>query len=174
VILLTELSTRIAPPALLSDGQAVWRFTFNGDATYTDDNGVTFFWPIDTSVNEIRGVTLGTTNYLEVSSVASVRSTPESFYWDAPTLYVHHADNANDYTIGTATYRLLEASAGFATGRYPGQSSYYSGQYYDPRITNLGRLTKRVDPLKFGLLSFESSSYDLANADGDQDDITFE
>lgn len=172
MILLTELSTRIQPPALIADEQGVWKFSFNGDATYTDDNGVTLFWPIQPSVNEIRGVTLGTINYLEVSSLSAVRSTPESFFWDAPTLYIHHTNNENDYVIGTAVYRLLEASAGFATGRYPGQSSYYSGQFYDPRITNIGRLTKRVDPLKFGLLSFESSSYDLANADGDQDNIS--
>jgi len=172
LILLTELSTRAIPPSLLADEQGVWRFTFDGDATYVDDNGAEFFWPIDTSIKTIRGVTVGTTNYLEVSTLAAVRSTEESFYWNVSTLYVHHADNANDYTIGTAVYRLLTASAGFASGRYPGQVSYYSNQYYDPIITNVGSLSKRVDPLKFGLLSFESSSYDLANADGGKDAFT--
>ncbi|HMA78254.1 MAG TPA: hypothetical protein VKP88_03870, partial [Candidatus Paceibacterota bacterium] len=171
---LTELSTRTIPPNFLAHEQGVWRFTFAGDATYTDDNDITFFWPIDESIETIRGVTVGTTNYLEVSSVANCIATEDSFFWDdvPKRLYVHHADNVNDYTIGRATYRLLEVSAGFATGTYPGQVSYYSNQFYDPRITNIGRLSKRVDPLKFGLLSFESSSYDLANADGDQDDFT--
>jgi hypothetical protein len=174
MIILTEFSTRATPSDFISDGEGVWRYSFGGDETYIDDLGVEFYWSGRKQVFDIRGVVRGIVNYTEVLSVADCQNTPESFYWDDENkrIYVHHADNENDYAIGRATYRVVEATAGFATGRFPGQLSYYPELYFDPVLLSIGTLTKRVDPLKFGLLSFESSTYDLASADGGFDDFS--
>lgn len=175
MILITELSTRTTPPSLLSDGQAVWRFSFAGDETYIDDLGVQFVWRgINNQILDIRGVALGPTNYLEVDSVASCQAAEESFFWDSAnkTIYVHHPDNVNDYSISRAAIRFLESSAGYASGVLRDQPSYYPVLYFDPSLQDIGRLAKRVDPLKFGIISFESSSYQLDNADGQYDGFT--
>jgi hypothetical protein len=135
---------------------------------------VSFFWGDRQQISDLRGVVVGTNSYTQVFSVSDCRSQEQSFYWnDADKqLYVHHADNANDYTIGRSAYRILTAEAGYASGRFPGQISYYPELYFDPVLLSIGTLTKRVDPLKFGLLSFESSTYDLANADGGFDNYS--
>lgn len=168
MIILTELSTRIPAPDAISDGLGVWRYSFGGDEIYTDDLGATFFWGGRQEIINIRGVSVGVTNYLEVASVAACQANEESFYWDDANkrIYIHHAGNSNDYAIGGGVYRMLSVSAGYATGRFRGQASFYDELYYDPRILGIGSLQKQVDPLKFGLLSFESSSYELGNQDG--------
>jgi hypothetical protein len=174
MIVLTELSPRQVPPDCISEGEGVWRYSFGGDETYVDDDGNEFFWGGRKQMITIRGVVLGSKNYTEFTSIANVTANEESFYWDdaAKTLYVHHADNVNDYAVDREIYRILVVEAGYATGRFPGQISYYPDLYFDPRITDLGRLSKRVDPLKFGLLAFDQSSYRLGNADGLLDDVT--
>lgn len=174
MILLTELSTKAISPDLISDGQGVWRYSFGGDETYIDDLGAEFYWSGRKDIFQIRGVVYGTDLYTETFSVADCRAQSGSFYWDDANtrVYIHHTDEANDYAKGRAIYRIFEVSAGYATGRYDGQLSYYPDFYFDPRITEINDLQKRVDPLKFGLLSFESSSYQLGNADGVLDDFS--
>jgi hypothetical protein len=173
MVLLAELSIRSAPPDFISYGDGVWWYSFAGDETYVDDEGVTFIWGDRRDLLNVRGVALGAINYTETSSIALCAASEQSFYWDNANkrLYVHHAGDANDYTIGRDSYRILAVSAGYATGVLPDAISYFDGLYFDPIITALGRLSKIADPLKFGLLSFESSALDLANADAEFDRI---
>jgi len=173
---LTELSTRAIPPALLADEQGLWRFTFAGDETYIDDLGVEFYWSGIQDIITIRGVAVGTFNYTETASVAGCRAIQQSFFWDDANkrLYVHHEDNANDYTIGTTQYRTFTVFAGYASSAFPHQPSYYPRLFFDPVLRSVGSLSKAVDPLKFGLLSFTKSTYTLENADGKFDDFSLD
>lgn len=174
MILLTELSTRETPSSLLSDSQGVWRQSFGGEPSVIDEQGVEWFWTGRQQVIDIRGASVGTTNYAETTSLVDCRAQPGSIFWDDANSrnYVHHTNNENDYAIGRSIYALLIVSAGYATGRFPGQRSYYPDFYFDPVIQSIGALQKRVDPLKFGLLSFESSQYQLDNAAGKFDAFT--
>lgn len=174
MIILTEIAVNLQTPQLLSDGLGVWRYSFGGDEAYIDDLGEEFFWPNRIPITNIRGVRFGTVSYTEVASLAVCRSNPATWYWESASsrIYIHHENSENNFHKWTTVFVLAIARAGYATGRIPGQNQYFPNLFFDPIISNIGGLKKQVDPLAFGLLSFESSSFDLINSQSAFDDFS--
>jgi hypothetical protein len=161
-----------APEDFISTGEGVYEYTFGGDATYLDDQGVTFVWNGRRSITLVRSVRVDATIYSVQGSVAGVASTESSFYYDSgtTTLYVHHANDTPDRFIPRSSFFIGVISVAFSSGVLPGRNSYYNGIYYDPRLVSNISLDKTADSLQLGLLTFAISEIRIVNADGAFDD----
>lgn len=105
----------------------------------------------------------GDTWYSKVTSLANLRTTDSSFYFDGSTnrLYVHFAnydppDAFDDIRLGVGI-------------GYGNKGCYYDGIYYDARVLSVLAIGRSKDPLFFGKISFDSGTISLINADGEFD-----
>jgi hypothetical protein len=157
-----------------ADGLMV--FPFFGDETYTDpfDSSVWNWIGVTNDIDEVLGVTFRGVMYLPVSTIGDCKSTEDSFFWDDTNgyLYVHHTDSVLDYTFGTTERKYANLTNGYSTDYNHNTKNFYDSVYYDSRITGFTSISRTVDPLQFGLISFDKVDYRLVNQDSNFDDYT--
>lgn len=104
-------------------------------------------------------------SYSEVSTIANLRSTNQSWYfdYDLQILYVHFNNYSDPYDYNTLTF-------GITTG-YSTTGGFYNNVYYAGRIKSLPNISISRDPLNFGVLSYKDLTISLDNTDGAFDDF---
>jgi hypothetical protein len=167
-IILVELDIPFESAFLINYEAGIWfremsrliartsSFTLFG--TYASDNPTN-------QIYQIESARVGNIPYQKVTSLANLRITNKSFYYDIATTNIYfHFDNFSrpgllgEISIGVVT--------GYASTTKSDGTSYYNDIYYDPRVKSIPSLSKRKDPTFFGKLQFQGGSIKLDNIDG--------
>ena len=103
--------------------------------------------------------------YTSVSSLATLRSTNKSFYYDAATTIIYVHFDAFD-PPDVFTNKKIGVTTGFST-----RAIYLDDNYYEERLKSAPRISFSKDPLFWGILRFSENTIDLLNGDGYFDDF---
>lgn len=147
----------------------VWRANFNG--TFADWANEFLIGVDSLSISFIGSVTAikrnGSISFKlsKVSSVSSVESTRESFYFDSSdqSIYVHLPDGDSPFLFSMLANKLF----GFAN-----HGGVYNGLLYDGKVKSVPSIIKSKDVLFFGKIKFEGGTITLDNSDGFFDTFT--
>ena len=119
----------------------------------------------EAEIFNIGSVIVNGVQYTSVSTLATLRSTESTFKYDISTqlMLIHFEDDKNPDQFNGAI--KLGVVNGFAS-QLPG---IYNSTEYKPRVLSVPSFTESVDPLVFGLISFNTGAIALENTDGDLD-----
>jgi hypothetical protein len=108
----------------------------------------------------IGSLTVAGVTYTSAASLADMRSTDSSFFYDTTTtiLYVHFASRKKPFEF--ATIRLGISS------NFTNHAGVYNSAFYSPKVISVANDNKKKDPLFFGVQNFVSQSIVLDNTDG--------
>lgn len=140
-----------------------------GAALYTNNGWNTWYWTgVNNELLEIIGATYNGSPLTLTLSLADCTALAGSFYWDDTNgyYYVHYSESIGAWAVGADVASYSELYAGYASGYSPASRNYFDGLFFNPQITAFTGLKKKVDPLKFGLISFEEISFSLSNQNG--------
>jgi len=143
----------------------VYTIRFNGTRTYTDphDSTVWTWEDVTNDVDEVLGVNQAGEELFVVESINDCISLDGSWYWDDAegVLYIHWFDSIR-YPKGNLGNNSVIVS-GYSSGYSETTRNIFDEVYYEPLITSLQGLSKKVDPVKLGLLSFKRSGITLTD-----------
>lgn len=155
--------------------KGVFFLPFQGDTEYIDDNSDVFYWAgVSNETPIVTGVRFGTIQYTETTSLSDCTDNPGTFFYDSPTLYIHHLNSAHDISLKSDSREAQKQSIFASYGYDRTAKAYYDKVYYHPGISDVSDLSISADPLKLGLISFGESTIALQNIDGEYDDVTDE
>ena len=156
----------------------LWQITYSvdkPDSTFGFGNGAFAFGGFgnggvadlgnDKARLKIGSVFAGDTLLTRTTTLASVRSTDESFYFDTATqiLYVHFLNADPQDTIDPKQIGVVNG--------YSNKTAYYDDVLYDGRVLSVPNFSRKKDPLFFGKISFVGGNISLINTDGEFDDF---
>ena len=175
MIIFTKQGDRSSMPYLFAFDRGVYVFQFFGETSYTDEfDGSSWFWEgIDNSIDEVLGVIQEGTPLLQALTLDDCIIQESSWFWDDTNgyLYVHWLASTGDWHVDREASILSKIAAGYASGYVDDMHNVFDGVYYRPIITAVKGLSKSVDPLELGLISFGKSSFSLSNFNGEFDYI---
>jgi len=160
-IVLFEYDTPVDRSNMLNYEAGVWFWTITpGVVVVTDDNGNTgnYDWQNTIRYN-IKSFQYKDIFLTKTESLADLRLTENSFYYDTATtyLYIRLADFepvlTDQMIIGVAVGYSLKSNT----------DNYYFDNYYDPLISSIFQLKKGIDPLFYGLLRYQSGDIKFIN-----------
>jgi len=167
MIIYTKYGNKISIPYLTAFHGGVWCFSFFEDYDYVDPHdGSTWYWVgTDWTIVEIIAVFNYGTFLIRTTSEADCEALDRSFFWDDVNgiLYIRWPDSFDDHAVGRAYNSMSQLVHGYANGYSRINHNVFDGLYYDPIIVATGGLSKKVDPLKLGLIAFEKSSYSFTD-----------
>jgi hypothetical protein len=167
MIIYTKNGEKKEIPYLFAQQGGVWAFEFFGDETYVDpyDSSVWYWVGVTNDIDEIIGVAQGSDQLTLTSSVSDCVALQGSYYWDDTNgiLYVHWVDSDGDWSISRDTSAMSAIVPGWANGYSRINQNVFDGVFYNPKMTNISGLSKKVDPLKLGLIAFNSSQYAISD-----------
>jgi hypothetical protein len=98
--------------------------------------------------------------YIRVTTQANLRASNKSFLFDPVSTIVYvHFDNFDSYSL----FSIVEFGV---PDNYSTEDIYLNDQFYDGRITSLPNLSKKKDPLTFGVIQYGGGTIGLDNKDG--------
>lgn len=102
--------------------------------------------------------------YTEVLTLASLRITNESYLWDYDTqlIYVHFDNYKTPYNFTSCTMGIVSG----VCRNTDVNEHYYNGQYYEGRLNRIPAISKKSDPLFFGVSSYGNMRFSIDNTDG--------
>jgi hypothetical protein len=103
-------------------------------------------------------------NYSKVTSLANLRLTNKSFWWDGEVIHIHF-DNFDP----PRTFQTIISGAAVTLANKAG---IYDEFYYDGRLKSVSPLEARMDSLFCGLIGYSGTTAVLNNEDGKFDNIT--
>ena len=138
-----------------------WYYTLTPASPLIEDTGSSEYWFYTNMSNQtvvVNALTVDSTSYTEVTSLASYRSTNQSFYWDNinQRCYVHFDDN-NPYYVFSSI--LLGIKQGYSNKAFYDEND----TYHEAQIVSLPNLSMQKDPLFFGLFAYDGGSVTLDN-----------
>jgi hypothetical protein len=156
--------------------RGVFFFRFLGDTTYTDDEAVEWYWNGVSAVTEaaplISGVRAGTTQLIEVTSLADCLDNDGTFFYASPVLYVHYPHSAHDYSKSLSRKAIQQAGIFLADRTERESKGYYGNTLYQPAALSFTGFAFKADPLKLGLVAGSRSSVSILNSAGSYDEIS--
>lgn len=137
-----------------------------GDQIFSDDNGNIGFWGgKNTTYYNIGSLNVDGELYTEVSSLLLWETTDKSWFYDTDTtdFYIHL-----DSFSPPEAFTIISPGAilGFTKGVDQLSNNVFENVYYEPRLTSVPNISKKKDPLFFGILQYKGSSYTFRNEDG--------
>ncbi len=151
--------------------KGVYAIKLNGEVEVIDDydNSAWYWLDTDNSLSEVIDVLVGTTSYLTTVSLNDCISLEKSFYYLDGILYIHYDDSESDIFIDRDKLRISVTVGGWANNYNKGTKNIYDGFYYKAIINSIDGLSKKIDPLKYGMLQFNQSNFSIINEGGDYD-----
>jgi hypothetical protein len=142
-----------------------------GIETFEDDFGNTGYWgPSSAQYYNIQSLNVDGTLYSEVASIVLTVATEKTWFYDTDTtfLYVHFEDwNPPEvYTITSPG-----AAIGFTFQKDRESNNYFEDIYYNSSVISIPNLSKKKDPLFFGVIQYQGGSITFQNEDGYFDDF---
>lgn len=175
MIILTKTGGKNFIPLLTAYDGAVFCYQFNGENRFIDPyDGSTWNWFTDNTITEVVGVADDTgLPLITAASIADCKTLDGTFYWSNAdgVLYVHWNNSVGDHSVNRSIAIYSKLKTGYASGWLPLSQNVFDGVYYQPLIIDLAGLSKKVDPLEFGLVAFSASSVTMTNEAGEFDDI---
>jgi len=176
MIIYTKYGNKVNFTYLTSFNGSVWCFSFYEDYTYIDpfDASVWNWIGTDHSLLEVIAIINYGQFLTRTTSLADCTLLQNSFFWDDPNgiLYIRWLDSVDDHAIGR-TYTLMSSLVnGYANGYNRLNQNVFDGLYYNPIVISANGFSKKVDPLKLGLIAFESSSYTLTDQNNSMDMVS--
>jgi hypothetical protein len=168
-----SLSRSTSLVKLIAYEQNVYQFKFTGDKTYIDDLGVVFTWVgvVDLSP-VILGIRSGEQALFLVESLADCISTPGSFYYDAPRLYVHWPQGQHDIGVSRSLAVVSTGGNVDVADSFRAETLNWEGElFYEPSLDSVSEFGLRVDPLKFSIVQSFQSTATLNNSSGAYNDL---
>lgn len=174
-IVLFEYNVDINIPYWFNKEAGVWQFQLTQeDSLYTDPDGtqVLFEYVNDIEYDRVF-VVVDTETLSDQTSYANMLSQNKSSYYDRTERIIYiHLDKFNWYNsvtvMGAIPNRFTNNSDG-VTGSYWGSGTDLF--YYDPRLRSVPSLSRKKDPLFFGLFNYQSATIELDNSDGEFDNF---
>jgi len=176
MIIYTKYGNKISIPYLTAFHGGAWCFSFFEDYDYIDPHdGSTWYWVgTDHTIVEIIAVFNYGIFLIRTTSEADCEALDKSFFWDDVNgiLYIRWPDSFDDHAVGRAYNSMSQLVHGYANGYSRINQNVFDGLYYDPIIVATGGLSKKVDPLKLGLIAYENSSYSFTDENNTMDMTT--
>lgn len=138
-----------------------------GSQDVIDDFGnVGFYGDRNAEYKNIQSVNVGGEQYSEIASFATWETATKGWFYDTATakLYLVIADwNPPEVFLVVAP----GAAIGFSFLCSP--NAYYENIYYAPDLLNVPSITKKKDPLYYGILQYNTPSFTINNIHGKYD-----
>ena len=167
MIIYTKKGSKTDIPWLFAILGSVFIFCFYESATFTDpfDGSIWNWVGVDPNLDEIIGVSASGVNLIPTVSALDCFLLASSFFWDDVNgrLFVRWPASSDDHAIDRDMSSYSSLLNGYANGYSRINQNVFDGMFYDPIIIDVGKLAKKVDPIKFGLVAFEESSYSLTD-----------
>ena len=167
-IILLEIAKPIILANMLNYEAGIWFWTItHADITVTDDHANEGYYDyVNLVYRVINSLQVDTERYLQVDSLADVRITPSSFFYDTVTTRLYIRFTGWEPPLS----KTIWMGCVFGYSYNNSGSCYYNDIYYEPRISKLFPIKKSIDPLFWGLLKYQAAKVELINNDGGQDD----
>ena len=145
----------------------VWvKFISPGSEDIIDDFGnVGYYGNRTTGKKNIQSLNVGGEKYTEYASLALLETAGQGWFYDTATTKVYFIledYNPPEYYVVVAP----GAAIGFTMGKDETNDNYYEDIYYEPRLLSVSNLSKQKDPLQFGLIEYNTPTFELSNNDG--------
>lgn len=164
-----DLSIILGNAKLLPYTCGLWYIVITPNiVTFTDDHSIVGYYSlINSAFYNFKSLKVDNIDYTATYSIPDARSEDSSFYFDLVTtrLYIHFADFEPPLDKNLLLGIAITYTWGNISNPY-----LWDGTYSEQRISALFPLVKSIDPLFWGLLSFESNAVTLINNDGNLDD----
>jgi hypothetical protein len=158
---------------LLNYDAGIWFTTLApGPVTVSDAYGSTGYYKTDLVDDglDVGGVRVNQEYYVKVASLAELYLVDKAFYYNLATtkLYIHYENWHKPVGNLRSANTVIDAITGFCdyVDQETGYGCYYNNVYYEPRIESVPAISKKKDPLFFGLIAFNGGSVTLQNKDG--------
>lgn len=173
MITILTISKSVELPFFLAYQEGVYSFKYLGDKEFVGDSQTWTWVGVVDEAPQVTGVRAGTVLLLQVNSLQDCLDNDQTFYYNIADgrLYVHWVDHAGDYSIGRDTASVQQSNLFYANGVDRVGMGYYDNTLYAPKIKELGGLSLKADPLKFGLVAQGMSNVSINNYNGEFDNI---
>jgi len=172
-ITLFEVDLSEVQSFFLNDEPGIWKFTYQNyreGVTCNFMNGAFCYGPFkgtgtgDYGLNgvykNISSLMVNKKQYNKVTTKGNLRLTNKSFLFDPVSTIIYvHFDDFKSYSL----FIIIEFGL---PSKYSNQDIYLDDQLYDGRITSLPNLSKKKDPLAFGVIQYGGGAIELDNKDG--------
>ena len=167
MIVYTKQGNRVDIFDLTAVYGGVWVTPFNNTKTVVDsfDSSVWTWESMDNYTEEILGVTQNGATLFPVLSFADCLALAGTFYFDNTNglLYVRYYDTKNDRDVNRFLSSLAYITAGYSSEYNQITKNVFDGFYYQTKITALAGFSKKADPIRLGLIAFDTSSYTITD-----------
>ncbi len=125
--------------------------------------------PIPDDGLDIGSVIINDQNMIKVPSLPDLRLQDQSFMYDIATtkLYFHFHEweppNAGLYLVRNI---IIGQTTGFCDKEDSDEGCYFGDVWYEPRIASIPSISKKKDPLFFGITRYTGGDVTLINDDG--------
>lgn len=142
-----------------------------GAATELDDDGNLIHWGTDNAeYYNIGSVNVAGELYAEATTLNNCIATEKSWFYDTATTYLYvHFEDWNP--PGSFTTVAPGAVIGFTNNFDNTVDNYFEDVYYKALLKSIPNMTKKKDPLFFGILQFQGGTILFNNEDGEFDDF---
>jgi len=148
----------------LDPGIWVYPVTIVGDPFGFDTSTIDNVRDYNTVRHTVNSVSVGTTDYTEVSDFADLQTQNQSFFFseedDSLRVYVHFDGLEPPNTFDSI---FIGLTIPFSMTDAPGGYTSETGIFYAPRISSISDITQEVDPLFFGVVQNNTTTITLMN-----------
>jgi len=176
-VVLVEFGSSDPHSFFLNAEPGIWRYDYfvNADTEYSYQNGAFCYGchqqacsgPVGNGKPsaQIISVIVNGSLYSEVTSMANLRSTDESFLWETGqgVLYIHFNGFQPPWAFSTI---LLGVQINIAN-----KAGHYEGMLYESRLRDCAPLAVETDPMYYGVLGYGGGEIQIRNEDGAYDHI---
>jgi hypothetical protein len=172
--ILWEYDKPINSIGFLNYTSGIWQWVispaWDGVKTILDDRGITgFYRDNNIIVYDIRSVSVDGVQYSRVFTYSELQSTESAFLYNISTtkILIHFNNSEPPHKYSEIAFGFVK---GFSKGVIGDNKPYYNNIFYEPRVNKVFNISKKKDPLFYGLLKYTTGSVSCFNEDGYFDD----
>ena len=173
-LILWEYDKGIQQKSFLNYTSGIWQWVITpakgGVKTVLDDRGITgYYRDNNATIYDIKSFVADAVQYNRVYTYADLLDLEGSFLYDSTTtkILVHFLGTEPPFKF---TFLFVGAVVGFSKGIVDDNVPYYNNNFYEPRISKVFNISKKKDPLFYGVLGYTIGSVTCKNEDGFFDD----
>ena len=147
----------------------MWGFNPSpGEEDVIDDFGnVGYYGDRNGQYKNIQSLNVAGEQYIEYTSLADLRTAGKGWFYDSTIPFFYFI--LEDYNP-PEFYVVVAPGAAIGQSFNPYDTIYFEDIIYPPRIKSLQNLSKKKDPSYYGIIQYQSPSFELDNEDGFYDD----
>jgi hypothetical protein len=165
-VIITKIGNRQDVPYLMAYHKAVFCLSLNGINLFIDEyDGSVWSWDDYNNITDVLSIIDLSNKLIPMISINDCILTERSYFHDKTQgcLFVHWEDNVNDFTVDRTTSIISIFTSGWASGKTDGYN-VFEGNHYSPVIIGLSGFSRKVDPLKLGLIEDDQSTLTISDS----------